>query len=344
MTVPHLNLSEFELSPPAQQTNTGSFKTIMLLRSSINEIEIAAPAKINWFLELLSRRADGFHELETVMSTVSIFDRMKFTRRTDSNFILSIRRLEHGSLPKEKDSIPCDQRNLIIRSLHLLRETAREQQNDDCCQEGITIELDKQIPSAAGLGGASSNAAAALIAGNQLWQLNWDREKLSQIAAQLGSDIPFFLHGGTAICRGRGEKIEPVQASCGIPVVIAKPDFGIPTASIFNRVTIPTHPINSNNFISSFQRIDQHTLGANMFNRLQEFAEPISPAITQTFLSLKKEFSRLNCLGHQMSGSGSSYFGVFSTARAARYATQYLAARFPDTRVFFTQTLTQIAS
>lgn len=81
-----------------------------------------------------------------------------------------------------------------------------------------------------------------------------------------------------------------------------------------------------------------------MFNRLQEFAEPINPSITQTFLSLKKEFSRLNCLGHQMSGSGSSYFGVFSTTRAARHATQYLAARFPDTRVFFTQSLTPIAS
>ncbi|MGY8747064.1 MAG: 4-(cytidine 5'-diphospho)-2-C-methyl-D-erythritol kinase [Pirellulales bacterium] len=316
----------------------------MILRSSNNEIEIAAPAKVNWFLELLNRRADGFHELETVMSTVSIFDRIRFTRRTDTDFVLSIRMPDHGSLPKEKDAIPCDQRNLIIRSLRLLRETAREQQTVNHCREGFTIELDKQIPSAAGLGGASSNAAAALLAGNQLWQLNWDREKLSQIASQLGSDITFFLYGGTAICRGRGEKIEPVRSSCSIPVVIAKPNFGIPTASIFKRATIPTHPVNSNHFITSLQRLDPHTLGANMFNRLQEFAEPINPSITQTFLSLKKEFSRLNCLGHQMSGSGSSYFGVFSNTRAARHATQYLAARFPDTRVFFTQTLTQIAS
>jgi len=316
----------------------------MLLRPSIHEIEIASPAKINWFLELFSRRADGFHELETVMSTVSIFDRIRFTRRTDPNFTLSIHRSEHGNLPKEKDSIPCDERNLIIRSLLLLRETAHEQEGASCCKEGITIELDKQIPSAAGLGGASSNAAAALIAGNHLWKLNWNREKLSRLASQLGSDIPFFLYGGTAICRGRGEKIEPILASSSIPIVIAKPDFGIPTASIFKRVTIPTHPTPSNNFIDSLQRIAPQALGANMFNRLQEFAEPISPEITQTFLSLKKEFSRLNCLGHQMSGSGSSYFGVFPTSRAARYATQYLAARFPDTRVFFTQTLTQIAS
>ncbi len=316
----------------------------MRLRSSINEIDIAAPAKINWFLELLNRRADGFHELETVMSTVSIFDRMRFTRRNDEDFILTIRTAGCGNLPKEKDSIPCDDQNLIIRSLRLLRATAREQQTANCCQDGFKIDLDKQIPSAAGLGGASSNAAAALIAGNQLWQLNWNRDKLSKIAAQLGSDIPFFLHGGTAICRGRGEKIEPIQATSGIPIVIAKPDFGIPTASIFNRVTVPAYPIQINQFISSFQQVDPHTLGTSMFNRLQEFAEPISPAITRTFLNLKKEFSRLNCLGHQMSGSGSSYFGVFSTSRAARHATQYLAARFPDTRVFFTQTLTPIAS
>ncbi|MCP4476532.1 MAG: 4-(cytidine 5'-diphospho)-2-C-methyl-D-erythritol kinase [Planctomycetaceae bacterium] len=316
----------------------------MLLRSSINKIEIAAPAKINWFLELLNRRADGFHELETVMSTVSIFDQMSFTRRKDENFSLSIHTPEHGSLPKEKDSIPCDHRNLIIRSLALLRKTARQQQSANCCKDGIAIELDKQIPSAAGLGGASSNAAAALVAGNQLWKLNWNREQLSQIAAQLGSDIPFFLYGGTAICRGRGEKIEPVRVACGIPVVIAKPDFGIPTASIFNQVRIPTHPLSLNPFMSSFRRIDPSSLGTNMFNRLQEFAEPISPTIAQTFLSLKQEFARLNCLGHQMSGSGSSYFGVFPTSRSARHATQYLAARFPDTRVFFTQTLTQIAS
>jgi len=316
----------------------------MLLRSSINKIEIAAPAKINWFLELLNRRPDGFHELETVMSTVSIFDQIRFTRRPDENFSLCIRSPELGSLPKEKDAIPNDQRNLIIRALTLLRETAREQTHGKCCHDGMSVELEKQIPSAAGLGGASSNAAAALLAGNQLWGLNWDREQLSQVAAELGSDVPFFLYGGTAICRGRGEKIEPIRSACGIPVVIAKPDFGIPTASIFNRVTIPTRPLGSSKFMSSFQRLDPHTLGTTMFNRLQEFAEPISPIITQTFLNLKREFSRLNCLGHQMSGSGSSYFGVFPNTRTARHATQYLAARFPDTRLFFTQTLTRIAS
>ena len=112
----------------------------MRLRSSINEIDIAAPAKINWFLELLNRRADGFHELETVMSTVSIFDRMRFTRRNDEDFILTIRTAGCGNLPKEKDSIPCDDQNLIIRSLRLLRATAREQQTANCCQDGFKID------------------------------------------------------------------------------------------------------------------------------------------------------------------------------------------------------------
>ena len=178
----------------------------MKIGSAINQFEIIAPAKINLFLEIHGKRHDGFHELETVMSTVNLYDRLRFRLRGDDQIRLSIANRhsrDFGSV-----HIPDDDRNLVVKALKLLRSRSSAPSNHAL---GCDVTLFKKIPAEAGLGGASSNAAAALIAGNQFWDLGFSRNQLEGMAAELGSDVPFFLSGGAAICRGRGEKVTPLR-------------------------------------------------------------------------------------------------------------------------------------
>lgn len=307
-------------------------------------MEVAAPAKVNLFLELLARRDDGFHEIETVMSSVAIFDRLRFAIRRDSKIVLSLQLTNRGSLPGEPDDIPTDERNLILRALDLVRRTASKELGPEACETGMNVHLQKNIPSAAGLGGASSDAAAALVAGNHLWNLNWPISKLSGLASQLGSDINFFLFGGTAICRGRGELVHPIRLTRQIPIVVAKPFLSLSTKAVFDKVQLDGDPIESTGLVQSLQRFDSRTVGNQMFNRLQQFAEPLTQKIADRIGQLRFEFSRVNCLGHQMSGSGSSYFGVFCNSRVARQAAQTLSCRLPHVRIISSQTLNRPAA
>ncbi|MFK7768812.1 MAG: 4-(cytidine 5'-diphospho)-2-C-methyl-D-erythritol kinase [Mariniblastus sp.] len=296
-----------------------------------NRIEIASPAKINLFLELHGRRPDGFHEIDTVMSAVSIFDRLSFTKRSDSSIQLKIQYPARGRQTAETDPIPTDDRNLIVKAVNLVRENSP----NSPCTPGMDIVLSKQIPSAAGLGGASSNAAAALIAANELWDLNLPKTHLEQLAAQLGSDIGFFLTGGTAVCRGRGEQVQPIECPAGHFILVAKPTAALSTADVFKQVSASDDIRSSVPFIESVRLGQCNLIGKKMFNRLEQFASGLASEIDE----LRKAFSNLNCLGHQMSGSGSSYFGLFPNAQSTRQAFRRLSSRLPALRIFCTQTI-----
>lgn len=321
---------------------------IMIIRHDNNQTEIDSPAKVNLFLELLGKRPDGFHEIETVMSTVSIYDRLRFTRRSDSKIRMTLSTAISTDNPtswsSEQDEIPTDERNLIHRALTLIRKTARQSPppSDSCqshsthrpCETGIDVQVLKSIPSAAGLGGASSNAAAALVAGNLVWNLGWSKQQLVRLAEQLGSDIPFFLTGGTAVCRGRGEIIHSLPAPSGLALVIAKASDSLSTAEVFSHVSPTPQRLDCESMLQSVLHGRPYLIGNCLFNRLQQFASPLTEQIS----NLRREFQRLNCWGHQMSGSGSSYFGVFPNTRVARQAANRLSARLPHVRIFCSQT------
>src|SRR5262245_43325190 len=174
----------------------------MHVRRLGTQIEITTPAKINLFLEVLARRPDGFHEIETLLAAVTIWDTLHFAPDASGRIALSCRwAAEHSG-----GDIPADQDNLVWRAAALLRERA-------AVAAGASIHLIKRIPAAAGLGGASSDAAATLVAANLAWRLNWRREQLCELAAELGSDVPFFLTRGAALASGRGERL----AELGVP-------------------------------------------------------------------------------------------------------------------------------
>jgi 4-diphosphocytidyl-2-C-methyl-D-erythritol kinase len=206
--------------------------------------------------------------------------------------------------------------NIAVRAIRLLGERAGIDRPAD-------IRLTKRIPSAAGLGGGSSDAAAALVAANAAWNLNWPRARLGELAAELGSDVPFFLYSGPAVCRGRGEQIEPVRRFGKLHVVVVRPPAGLSTAAVYQACRPSVSPLPVEPLLEALWQGDARSLGGRMHNALQGAARRLSPWIDR----LAGEFDGMDCLGSQMSGSGSSYFGICRNAGHAQAVARRLRAR-----------------
>ena len=306
----------------------------MRVRRQRNEIETHTPAKVNFFLELLGRRADGFHQLATVISAVSIYDSLRVAPRDDDSIRLTIETCESA---KSDDVIPTDESNLIVKAFQLVRSRIAEQSSSEL--PGVNVHCVKRIPSQAGLGGASGNAAGALQLANEFWEGGLGTETLHDLAAQLGSDVPFFLTGGTALCEGRGEIITPLNLRRPLWLVVAKPPVGLSTGKVFKHSRISDNPLSCQRLSQSLSTGRIKKISDNLFNRLQSVASDLTSWIDR----LGAEFSRMNCLGHLMSGSGSSYFGVFPNRISAIRAGACLSNRLPDAKIFTCQTVRSVA-
>jgi 4-diphosphocytidyl-2-C-methyl-D-erythritol kinase len=298
--------------------------------------EVRAPAKLNLFLELLARRDDGYHEIETLMVAINIFDTLYVSANSEGLLRLTCNwasgREAQAVARQSRDvgspegghalgDLPEGTGNIVLRAIERLRFRAG-------VQSGLSVRLVKRIPSAAGLGGASSDAAAALLAANEVWRLGWSLERLSQVAAELGSDIPFFFGSGwfgsgAAVCRGRGERIEPVAGLPRMHFVVVRPPAGLSTPQVYKHCVVPQRPMSVQPLLEAARAGNVPAVGRCLTNRLQAAAERLSPWIER----LQQEFQRLDCLGHQMSGSGTSYFGVCYHARHARRVAGRLRAR-----------------
>jgi len=277
----------------------------MYLHNFGHSVEVHAPAKLNLFLEVLARRADGYHDLETLMTAVDIFDTLHFTPLRAGEPLELNGRWAHGN--QASGDLPVGSENIVVRALARLQEVAGVEQ-------GARVDLCKRIPSSAGLGGASSDAAAALLAANRAWGLNWTRSELAEVAAEIGSDVPFFLFGGTAICRGRGEQVTPLPAVPRMHFVVVRPPEGISTAEAFGNCQPALNPLRVEEIAEALCDSSSRSWVQLMENRLQQVASGMTPWIDR----LAQWFQRFGFLGHQMSGSGSSYFGVCRHARHAR--------------------------
>jgi 4-diphosphocytidyl-2-C-methyl-D-erythritol kinase len=288
-----------------------------------------APAKLNLYLELLGRRGDGFHEVETLMVPIRLYDSVSFVPSRPAagqtaEIDLNVRVCDLLLASSSSDPIPTGADNLVVRALELLRQRSG-------CDLGAKVELVKRIPSAAGLGGGSSDAAAALRLGNIGWGLNWSIARLAEVAAQIGSDVAFFLHGGAAICRGCGEIIEPLPPVLPTDFVIVKPPVGLKTGEVYQAMgefaDSPDSGTQSNGRLKEILH-ELRIGGAGNFarwmqNRLQQAACSLSPWVDR----LRAAFSELDFVGHQLSGSGTAYFGVCRHAQHARRLANILRTR-----------------
>ncbi|MBV9617741.1 MAG: 4-(cytidine 5'-diphospho)-2-C-methyl-D-erythritol kinase [Verrucomicrobia bacterium] len=180
-------------------------------------MQILAPAKINLSLRILNRRADGFHEIDTLISPISLYDKIDIEKQ--SRWI---------DFSCDDPTVPGGDDNLVVSAAKLFFERTK-------IERGASIKLHKKIPHGAGLGGGSSDAAATLKALNQLFETKLSREELSDIGSDIGSDVPFFLFESAALCKGRGEIVEQTQLKAKLSILLLKPAFGVPTAWAYSR-------------------------------------------------------------------------------------------------------------
>jgi 4-diphosphocytidyl-2-C-methyl-D-erythritol kinase len=302
------------------------------IRRCATGIEVAAPAKVNLFFEVLNRRDDGYHEIETLMAPIGLYDTLILEDQPAGDVAMTARwaignRKQRGgeaqrqaqSLIDEAETIPTGDKNHAVRAVRTLAEAAG-------VGRGAKLRLIKRIPMAAGLGGGSSDAAAALMAANLAWRLNWSIERLAEIAAKVGSDVPFFLYGGAAICRGRGEKIELVDGIGGLHLVVAKPPIGLSTPAVYKACRPGDPPASVNPVIQSLRKGEWNRIGPRLHNRLLEPASKLSDWIDRTMVRLADE--DFPAVG--MSGSGSSCIGICRSALQARRIASRLRQARPE--------------
>ncbi len=276
---------------------------------SRSTIRIRAFAKINRTLQIMGVRADGYHELRTVFQTIALHDRLAF-------------RLEPGPFRLECDEpgCPVDRTNLVWRAATTLWTAAGRRG----APRGVRVRIEKRIPLQAGLGGGSSDAAAALRALTALWKVPArTAQRLPELAATLGADVPFFLEGGTALGLDRGDRLFPLLDAGRAHVVLVLPDFGISTAEAYGWWDAD----------SRVRPTSARRGRAGSDNDLQDAVARRHPAIGRLVSALRQSGARAAA----MSGSGCAVFGLFPDARTAEAAAGSLLGR--GRRVLMTRTV-----
>ncbi|MFE8704029.1 4-(cytidine 5'-diphospho)-2-C-methyl-D-erythritol kinase [Cytobacillus sp. FJAT-54145] len=251
---------------------------------------IKAPAKINLSLDVLHKRQDGYHEVEMIMTTIDLADRIELML-LDSD---SIR------INSQSRFVPDDQRNLAYQAAKLLKERYK-------VTKGVQIAIEKTIPVAAGLAGGSSDAAATLRGLNKLWDLGLSLDELAELGAEIGSDVSFCVYGGTALAKGRGEVITQLPAPPTCWVVLAKPFIGVSTADVYRRLELDhiVHP-NTADMIKAIEEDDFNGMCKNVGNVLEDVTLKLYPEVAQ----IKDQMIRFGADAVLMSGSGPTVFAL----------------------------------
>jgi 4-diphosphocytidyl-2-C-methyl-D-erythritol kinase len=274
----------------------------------VNQFSLSLPsfAKINWSLQILGKRSDGYHEVKTRLQTISLHDDLHFELSGDSAITLSC----------NEPNIPTDEENLVVRAAYALKERYH-------VERGVHIRLEKRIPTRAGLGGASSNAAVSLLGLAHLWNVKAETPSLIEIASRLGADVPFFLTGGCAMATGIGTTLSPLPDSDSKYLIVVTPQAEVSTSNAYKAVsssaltTTGSNPILSSSFEpENFQDSRPWPSSDHLKNDFESVIFDIEPEIKRTKEALLQAGADLALLA----GSGSSVFGIFSDREAQHRA------------------------
>jgi 4-diphosphocytidyl-2C-methyl-D-erythritol kinase len=268
-------------------------------------MQVIAPAKINLSLKVLGRRSDGFHEIETFIAPISLCDEIKVEKRSGRKGIAF--RCDDPSVPKGED-------NIVVRAATLFFKETK-------ITNSISIALKKRIPHGAGLGGGSSDAASTLMALSELFDTNLPREALAKMAEAIGSDVPFFIFQSAAVCKGRGELVSPTKLGEPLPLLLLKPEFGVPTQWAYSRWR-------------DSREIPGVSYGAQQFSQ-QSFLNDLERPVFEKFVflaQLKMWLLKQSEVGAAlMSGSGSTVFALIrDNTDVDRLATRAKAELDPE--------------
>lgn len=286
----------------------------------MKELRLNAYAKVNLGLNVLRKRDDGYHEVETVLHTVGVFDEITL-RESGEGIVVTA---QGADIPTGPDS-------LLYRAAAMLRE-------QHGIQRPVEIEVHKRIPVAAGLGGGSADAAVTLMGLAQMWKLRLDGRELHALAGRLGSDVPFFLSGGAAVSRGRGERVQPLPPLPATWVVLARPRIPVHTdwaygklrlAEVTRRPDIPA-------LIGAVTSRDVPAVGRLLDNVFEEVVAAHYPVVAE----VKARILRGEAYGAAMTGTGPTVFGLMANEAAARRVAEHLAG-VADLDIFVTRTFAE---
>ena len=283
---------------------------------TVLRVRATACAKVNWSLEVLQRRPDGYHEVRTVIQTIDLCDTLELHPAAELY------------LEAQGEALPPAEENLVMKAARLLREH---------CDglPGARMRLSKAIPVAAGLGGGSSDAAAALRGLNELWRLGLDQEALADVAARLGSDVPFFLHGGTALAEGRGERLTPLPDAPPTELVIVLPPLTLPdkTRRMYSLLTSADYTDGSaaGRLVDAIRR-GQPVKDEHLFNVFDEPAFRAFPELEHFRRALLEAGAR----SVHLAGSGPALFARAGDQTSRQHLTR--AARDAGARAFVVAT------
>ncbi len=294
----------------------------------MEEIRIDCPAKINLFLKILSKRTDGYHEVITVMQTIDMHDRLLF-REKKSGISIQCR----------EASVPTDENNLVFKTAQLLL-------NETGARRGVEVEIQKQIPVAAGLGGASSDSAAAFIALNRMWNLGLTKGDLAGLSSRIGTDVAFFVHlarddfsgfsGGTSLGKGRGNEMTCLTPLPPIWLVLVAPAFAVSTKWVYENLNfkLTTKGMDSKMIEEASKTGDIRLISKLLFNRLEETVIRKHPVIGQT----KEELLRKGAIASLMTGSGPVVFGLAPDENKAREIAEGISTNRKEDQIYVTKT------
>lgn len=266
-------------------------------------------AKVNYYLDVLDKRPDGFHDIETVFQSISLHDELRF-EAADKGIELTC----------SNPTLDCGADNLIVRAAESIREHAKK-------PGGVKIHLEKNIPIAAGMAGGSGNAAATLIALNELWDARLEIDDLARIGLALGSDVPFCLVGGTVAASGQGEELMPLASLEETWFLLLHPPFPLATASIFQHEALQkSGPRGDQHYTTAFEDVlrgwGRNPLSDLCYNAMESAAFVVKPELA----ALKQRLGEAGCLVSMMSGTGPTVFGICSSEDHAAQ----VAELFPD--------------
>lgn len=281
-------------------------------------MKIKAYAKINISLDIVGKReSDGYHLLKMIMQNIDLYDE------------ISIEKQKEGiTISCNKNYVPTDSRNLAYKAASLFKETYN-------IDDGVHIDIVKNIPVSAGLAGGSTDAAAVLKLMNKIFEVNASDEELMNIGLKLGADIPYCINGGTALCEGVGEKITTLQPFKNKILVLVKPSFGVSTKEVyksFNLDRVRVHP-KTDSLIEAMENDDLYYVANNMKNLL----ENVTLRKHNILIKIKEEMNRYGAVGSMMSGSGPSVFAFFDDMLKAQRCYEKMKESYKE--VFLTRTI-----
>lgn len=265
----------------------------------MNQITLRANAKINLFLNVLDKRPDGYHNIETIYQSISLHD------------TITLRKLGHGEIKLQCNipDLPTDERNIVHKAVKLM--VAETNTN-----YGVDIQIIKRIPIGAGLAGGSADAGATLVGLNELWDIGFSQEKLLELGEKLGADVPFCIVGGTCLGKGKGEKITKLNSLPSLPVVIANPGFQVSTAWAYENIDnlgLTETTKNANILIDKINQKDLSNISDSLFNIFEIVVFQKYPILSE----LKDCLSKNGVLGSLMTGSGPTVFALVKDVSTA---------------------------